>query len=113
MMDLYLEKDMENLRNITCELINKLENDDYDGLESLMGERQKLLDNLKELNCTKKQYNDAVKQFKIIDFQNKLSKMMFEKKKDLRRKIDDISQKRTLTKSYSRHIGTTIFSKKI
>lgn len=112
-MELDLKRDMENLKNITCELINKLNQDDYDVLQDLMDERQKLLDNLKKLHCTKEQYGKAAAEFEVIHFQNKLFKTMAEKKHNLRERIDDISKRKALTKGYNRHIGVSIFSKKI
>lgn len=113
MMKLDLKKGMENLKNITCELIDKLEHDNYDDLENLMDKRQNLLDDLKELNYTKEQYLELAQEFEIIQLQNKLSKMMGEKKHKLKQKIDNISKKRVVTKGYSKHIGASIFSKKI
>ncbi|OAA83174.1 flagellar protein FliT [Clostridium ljungdahlii] len=112
-MKLDLERDMENLRDVTCELIDKLQKNDYDALENLMDERQKLLDNLEKLHCTKERYRDAIDQFQVITFQQKLSKIMAEKKHKLREKIDDISRRKSLTKGYNKHIGASIFSKKI
>lgn len=112
-MELDLKRDMENLKDVTCELIDKLQNDNYDALEDLMDKRQKLLDNLEKLHCTKEQYCDAVHQFQVIAFQNKLSKIMVEKKHKLRENINDISKRKNLTKGYNKHIGAAIFSKKI
>ncbi|AGY77260.1 MULTISPECIES: hypothetical protein [Clostridium] len=112
-MEVDLKKAMENLRDVTCELIDKLQKDDYDALEGIIDKRQKLLNDLEKMHCTIEQYGSPVKQFEIIAFQNKLSKMMFEKKKDLREKIDDISKRKASTKGYYKHIGTNIFSKKI
>ena len=112
-MELDLKRDMENLKSVTCELIDKLQKDDYDALQGLMDKRQKTLDGLEKLHCTKEQYRDAAYQFQVIALQNKLSKMMDEKKHKLKQKIDDISKRKILTKGYNKHIGANIFSKKI
>lgn len=112
-MELDLRKAMEGLKNITCELIDKLQQDDYDVLENLMDKRQKVLIDLEELHCTKEQYCDAAKEFEVIDFQQKLLKIMAEKQHDLKEKSDAISKSKALTKGYNRHIGASIFSKKI
>jgi hypothetical protein len=112
-MDHNLKEAAECLKNVTCELIDKLQKGDYDELQGLMDERQKILDGLEKLHCTKEQYHDAAYQFQVIALQNKLSKMTAEKRHKLRQKIDDISKRKTLTKGYNKHIGASIFSKKI
>lgn len=112
-MELDLKKAMKDLKNVTCKLIDKLQQDDYDVLENLMDDRQELLNTLEKLDCTKEQYFTMAQEFEIIQLQNKLSKIMAEKKQKLKQKIDNISKKKVLTKGYSNHIGASIFSKKI
>ncbi|NLU07154.1 MAG: hypothetical protein GXW91_02745 [Clostridiales bacterium] len=113
-MELELRETMKNLKGVTCELVDKLEQDDYDALENLIDKRQKLVNTLENIGCTKEQYSAAVKEFEIIHLQDKLWKMMNQKKSGLRKKINNISQKKVMTKSYNnRHLGGNIFSKKI
>lgn len=112
-MELDLRKAMENLKNITCELIDKLKQDDYNVLENLMNKRQELLNNLEKMDYTKDEYCEVVDEFQIIHFQQELSKIMIEKRHKLKNEIDNISKKRVVTKGYSKHLGGNIFSKKI
>lgn len=112
-MELDLRKAVEDLKNVTCKLIDKLQQDDYDALENLIDKRQELLNTLENMDYTKEQYCDAVEEFQIINFQQNLSKIMVEKKHKLKEKVDNISKKKVLTKGYSNHIGASIFSKKI
>lgn len=112
-MDSELNKAVEEIKNLTCKLINKLQQDDYDALEELIDKRQESLNNLEKMNYTKEQYCAAVEEFEIIHFQQELSKIMDEKRHKLKKEIDNISKRRIVTKSYNNHACANIFSKKI
>ena len=105
---------MKGLKKVTCELIYKLDSGDYDSLKNLMDERQQLLDTLGNMDCTKGEYKKAAEEFEIIKLQDKLFKVMNEKRNEFRKKIDMISKKKVMAKSYNNYnIGGNIFSKKI
>lgn len=105
----------ETISKLTEDLIKIVEIDDYSNLDSTLKKRQEAIDFLRNLKCSKEEYKEAEKEFEVNKLQEKLFKLMDEKRKKLKKKLYDLSKNRTIVNSYNHNnfSASKIFSKKI
>jgi hypothetical protein len=110
-----LVETMKSLSLLTKELIKIIESDDYSDLEDILNKRQKEIDSLKDLGCTKEEYIASVEKFGLNSLQQKLFRLMEDKKIELKEKLNDLSKNKVVANSYNHNnlVGAKIFSKKI
>lgn len=92
---------LKQYKVITLELIKLLESEDYDSLESLLDSRQKLIDEMDKMNCTKETKNKIYEELQIQELQDKLNVVMNEKQEELKVNIANLSTGKIARKGYT------------
>lgn len=102
-------------KNITIKLIELLENEEYDSLDYLINDRQKLIENMKKINYTKDQFKHICENFKMLIIEQKLNSLMNEKKATIKSELNKISISKNANKTYKRGyaVDSIFFNKKI
>lgn len=110
-----LVETMKLISVITEEIIQIVEGDDYSNLLSSLEKRQQTINFLESLGYSKEEYREAEINYRIINQQQQLFKIMDNKKAELKEKINELSKNKVVTKSYNHNnlSGSKIFSKKI
>lgn len=112
-MDLY--ETLENFKIITLKLIEELEKDNFDELDSLLNLRQLEIDKMDNINYTKEEFKKLCMEYKILALQERLTKLMNQKRMEVRNEIDKLSEAKSANKSYNKRfsIDSIYFNKKI
>lgn len=92
---------LKKYKEITLELINLLEIEDYDSLESLLDSRQNLIDEMSEMSCTSETKNKIYEELQIEQLQDKLNIAMNEKREVVKANIDNLSTNKIAKKGYT------------
>lgn len=101
--------------NITIKLIELVENEQYDILDQLINDRQKLIENMKKINYTKEEFKHICGKFKMLIIEQKLNSLMNQQKAKLRSELNKISISKNANKTYKRGyaVDSIFFNKKI
>lgn len=110
-----IRSDFENLKICTLECINSIKNDDYDALDKLILKRKDIMNFIQEKNYSKDECSSIVDELNILYDQKILSDLVYEKRTELKDKIDNIEKNKIAANSYNKGSfkSAIIFSKKI
>lgn len=106
---------LKQYRDVTVELIANVENDNFQLLDELLLDRQNIMDEIDKLNYSKDEFLNLCKEFDILVLQQKLVKLMDQKKANLRNDIDTLANSKNANKSYNKRFtaDSVFFNKKI
>jgi hypothetical protein len=112
---LTLNKYLENFKDITVELTNKLKEEDYDAVDSLMEQRQNIIDNIDKLNYRKQDFTNICKELSLLEYNEELEKTIKEKRAVIKEELSKLVINKSANSSYNRkfYSNSVIFSKKI
>ncbi|MBP1865261.1 hypothetical protein BD780_002409 [Clostridium tetanomorphum] len=110
-----IKKHLENFKDITLQLIDKVKEDDFDSVDMLMEERQKIIDNMDSVEFSQDEFVNIAKELNIIEYDKELEKVIIEKKAKIKEEMGKIITNRNANTSYNKkfYSNSTIFSKKI
>jgi hypothetical protein len=110
-----LKSGLKEYKNITLEIINSLEKEDYDALGQLISNRQNIIDEIDKLSYSKEEFVKICKELDILMIQQKLVKLINEKKASLRNNMNNLATSQNANKSYNRRysVDSIFFNKKI
>jgi hypothetical protein len=102
-------------KELTIELTECLEKDDYDSLEDLYAKRQKTIGEIEKLNYSREIFKDVSTELQIMPLQQKLTVLMNQRKAEAKQELDKLSASKTASKSYNtKHkVDSLFFNKKI
>lgn len=102
-------------RDISIKLIECMEKEDYDSLEALLNERQRIIENIEEISYSKEEFTKICKRFDILILQKRLSDLMNEKRTKVKRELESLNESKNARKNYNRSysIDSMYFNKKI
>jgi hypothetical protein len=115
-------KDNKNLKDImykfkelTLMLINSVENEEYDNLDFLINERQKLIDKMELLDYTKEEFKDTCIELQILPLQQKLTTLINNSKSKIRSELDNMATSKTANRNYNKgfRVDAVFFNKQI
>lgn len=113
-MEIYLSKVLEEYKNCTLELINCLEKEDYDSLETFFYKRQKVLDELRNSNYTKNELLEMFEKLRLLPYEKKINNLITEKKDKVKENLNKLYQNKKAINMYNkRSNGAKVFVKKI
>ncbi|WP_074042349.1 flagellar protein FliT [Desnuesiella massiliensis] len=114
-MDKLLEESLIEFKSITLDLINALEYDDFDKLESLIEKRQAIINILEKANYAEEEFKHIASSIDLLTLQKKVLDLMNSKKVELRSEMDKLSEIKTANKSYNSKfaVDSVYFNKKI
>lgn len=107
-----IEESIKEYRNITLSILDAVKTEDYEKLEEMLGERQIILDNTKDLSYTKEEYIKVYYQYEIDKLDKVLMSEMEEKKNAIKDKIQENRKRKIATKSYNNLSGRAVFLSK-
>jgi len=106
---------LKQYKEITLKLINLLEIEDYDSLESVLDNRQNLIDEMSQMSYTKETMNKIYEELQIQQLQDKLNIVMNEKREEIKANIENLSASKTARKGYTNgfKVDSLFLNKKI
>ena len=114
-MNKLVEESLIEFKNITLDLINALECDDFDILESLIEKRQAIISTLEKTDYTEEEFKHIASSIDLLTLQKKVLDLMNVKKVELRNEMDKLSEVKNANKSYKSRfaVDSVYFNKKI
>ena len=109
-----LEDDLKKYLDITKEIIEAINMEEYEKLNTLAENRKLIIDNIKSLNFNKHEFKEIASKLDLKNYEDDMNKKLKEKHLDLKHKIESIKNKRKLNDCYNKQkIRPLIFSKKV
>jgi len=101
--------------NATKELIECLDNDDFDNLDALLDKRQEIIESIKELNYTNEEFASIAVELDLLEWEKRLNTIMEEKMNDARKELKKAVSGRSISNAYSKsfNVDPVFFNKKI
>lgn len=110
-----LRNAVQNFNEITLEIVNCLEAENYDSLDELINKRQAIIDGIDNSSCDYEMFRQLCKEYKIVELNSKVNDLMAEKIDIVKTEIKKISLQKNINSNYN--INTTVdsiyFNKKI
>ncbi|BDB02563.1 flagellar protein FliT [Clostridium botulinum] len=96
-----LKEQLINYRELTLEIIQTLEKEDYDAPKELLNERQNIINNINKLSYTKEEFKNINDELDLMLVEKKLQTIMLKRKTELKQKLNNASDTKEATKSYN------------
>lgn len=106
---------LEKFKDITLQLMDKVKKDDFDTVDMLMEERQKIIDNIDHMEFSQDEFVNIAKELNIIEYDKELEKVINEKKAKIKEEMRRLSTNRNANTNYNKkfYSSSTIFTKTI
>lgn len=109
-----IKKILLDYRDYTINIIDLLEKDDLDSLQSQIEKRQNSLNRLISFTEEREEAKRIYEELQIRKFQMRVEELIRIKSYDIKKKLGDISRNKKATSAYGKiGSGAAIFSKKI
>ncbi|WP_125152133.1 flagellar protein FliT [Clostridium rectalis] len=110
-----LEKYLNTFKLATIDMIETIENEDYNSLESLMEKRENIIDKIDKLFYKKEDFIKICNEIELLKWDKLLNDAMVEKKQQIKKEIAKVNINRNATNNYNKKFyrNSVIFSKKI
>ncbi len=83
-----LKEQLINYRELTLEIIQILEKEDYDAPKELLNERQNIINNINKLSYTKEEFKNINYELDLMLVEKKLQTIMLKRKAELKQKLN-------------------------
>lgn len=102
-------------KDLTINLINCLEKEEYEDLEVLFNDRQTVIDDISKLSYSKENFKAITNELQIMPLQQKLTMLMNQRRGEVKQELDKMSASKTASKSYNtkHNVDALFFNKKI
>lgn len=112
-MKLYGE--LKQFKACTEEIINILENEEYDKLEDILNKRNIIIKNINNMNYSKEDFIKIASELDLLRLENKAYSILIEKRDVLKAKIQKFFLNKKANRMYNHNMykSAKIFSKKI
>lgn len=97
-----LELNLSKYRDISVKLIECAENEDYDFLEDLLNERQRVIENIELLQYSKEEFTQICNKLNILSLQKKLDEVMNEKRGKVKKELESLKERKNARKTYNK-----------
>jgi hypothetical protein len=106
---------MVQYKETSIKLIEALNNEEYDKLNILLDDRQKLIELLKNYNYTSKEFKDICEELDILYIQRELEEKMKNRMNDAKEELKKIHANKSINKNYNKvqYVDSIFFNKKI
>lgn len=106
---------MIKFKELTLQLITSVEKEDYDSLDFLINERQRLIEKMDGLNYTSEEFKDICTELQILPLQQKLTLLINNSKNKIRQELDKMAVSKTANKNYNKgfRVDSIFFNKQI
>ncbi|HCL4548650.1 flagellar protein FliT [Clostridium botulinum] len=96
-----LRNKLIKFREITLDIIDSLEKEDYDSPERLLAERENIIKEINNLNWKKEEFKKINEELELLLIEKKLQSLMIEKKGVIKLKLRKTSENKEANKNYS------------
>ncbi|ACA56133.1 flagellar protein FliT [Clostridium botulinum] len=96
-----LKEQLINYRELTLEMIQILEKEDYDAPKELLNERQNIINNINRLSYTKEEFKNINDELDLMLVEKKLQVIMLKRRAELKQKLNNASDSKEAAKSYN------------
>ncbi|MGO5072707.1 flagellar protein FliT [Clostridium sporogenes] len=96
-----LRNKLINFREITLNIIDSLEKEDYDSPERLLEERENIIKEINNLDYQKEEFKKVDEELELLVIEKKLQNLMIEKKVKIKLKLKKASENKEANKNYS------------
>ena len=96
-----LRSKLIKFREITLNIIDSLEKEDYDSPENLLEERENITKEISNLNYKKEEFKIIGEELELLLIEKKLQNLMIEKKAMIKLKLKEDSENKEANKNYS------------
>ncbi|MCR1933680.1 flagellar protein FliT [Clostridium tepidum] len=96
-----LRKKLIKFREITLNIIDSLENEDYDSPEKLLEEREIIIKEINNLHYQREEFKKINNELELLIIEKKLQSLMIEKKAQIKIKLKKTLDKKEANKNYS------------
>jgi hypothetical protein len=106
---------LNEFRDKTLLIIKAVENEDYNNLNDLLGQRQLIIDGIEQLNYDQKQFKAGCEELDIPVLQSKLEKAIRERHNFVKSELKKVQSRKTVNANYthSSAVDSIFFNKKI
>lgn len=110
-----LKNILNEYRDLTLEMITSIENEEYNNADVLIEKRKQIIDCLQNLNYNQQQFKAASDELKLLLLEQKLAKLIGDKRIKLKAELNKISNSKKAQKSYNKKFATNsvYFNKEI
>lgn len=105
----------EKIKNCSLEIIDILEKENYDSLESKLDERQELINSINKLAFTKQEINAVCEKLKIMELSQRINDLINNKKVKVKELIKQNVIKQNANDKYNKNFydSSHVFSRKV
>ncbi|MPN56083.1 hypothetical protein SDC9_203769 [bioreactor metagenome] len=106
---------LQEFREKTIEIINLLENEEYDKMDEALSEREEIINSIREINTENDIFKGLCVNLKIIPLEQKLNSMLNLKKVEIQQELNKINNKTSANKNYNKafSVDSLYLSKKV
>jgi len=114
-MEYKLEEYLKKFASITNFLLLQVEQENFDGLQLNLEERQKIIDEINGLSYDVKAFRNISEKYELTKLEEKLATLMKAKKAMLRVEMNKISKEKAVSKNYRKRnsVDSIFLNKKI
>lgn len=107
-----LEECFIEYNNITLNIMEVVKSDNYEKLDELFGQRQLILDNIYELNCSKDEVKKFYIKYNICELEKMLEEEMKIRKEDALEKLKQSQERKMAMNGYNNLQARAVFLSK-
>lgn len=113
--NIILRDKIKELRDVSIEMKNSLDKEDYDGMEMFLNKRQEIIDYLMKLEYSKDDFAQLCEEYKIVELQEEIKQRIIIKKDEIKNEIKKLSMSKNAAKSYNKKFAADaiFFNKRI
>lgn len=110
-----LRNAMQHFKEITTEIINCLEAEDYNSLDEMINKRQALIDEIDKDTYDTELFKQLCTEYDIVKLNSKVNSIMTEKINNVKSEIKKISLQKNVNSNYNINtaVDSIFFNKKI
>ena len=97
-----LEDELKKYLDITKEIIDTINSENYEKLNTLAENRKLIINNIKSLKFNKQEFKKIANKLDLKKYEDDMNNKLKEKQLDLKHKIESIKNKRKVSNSYNR-----------
>ncbi|OCA96805.1 flagellar protein FliT [Clostridium beijerinckii] len=107
-----LEECFNRYNDITLTIIETVESDDYERLDELFEQRQSILDNIKNSNCSKEEMKRIYLKYNIDELEKKIEEEMKKRKEEALDKLKKSQERKVAMNGYNNLQARAVFFSK-
>lgn len=110
-----LKEALKQYKKYTIELIENVKDDKYSEVEVLLGQREKIINSIKEMDYTKEEFKEIENEFQILQLEKELENIVGKKRDNAKEQLNKIKENRNANKNYTKRysVDSLFFNKKI